>query len=264
VIDNKDLVQRFDFEPGFRLGLTFMPSVKNYIEANFLYLQPWSAHKTRHGDASLSFPFRHSDYSEDFTDADEAHAHYGSHFWDAELNYWRNFTPRCADYFALSGIAGLRYFHLNEHFRLRMVKPPDISSYSIHTRNRLYGAQAGLDFQMNPTRWLSWEIFAKVGLFGNRTEQMQYLGDLDNTVTLRDSKRKETQWGFFTDVAAQVGFRFLNHFYLHGGYQALFFTGLSLAPEQVSRHVNEDAGKKDRTHGNALIHGLFAGLTLAF
>ena len=72
------------------------------------------------------------------------------------------------------------------------------------------------------------------------------------------------QMTFFTDVAAQVAFRFLNHFDLHAGYQMMFFSGLSLAPEQVSEGVRTNSGKRDYTDGTAIIHGLFAGLTFSF
>jgi hypothetical protein len=264
VISSGDLVNDFDFEPGYRVGAAWMINAKNSIEGNFLYLQPWSGDKSAHGDASLSFPFSNADYSFDFTDADKAHAKYWSHFWDAELNYWRHFNPRRVNFFSLSGIAGLRYFWLDEKFTLAMIQSPDRSTYHTHTENRMYGAQLGLDFQMNPTRWLSWEIFAKAGAFGNVTEQKQFLGDFDNTVVLRDSERDKTELGIFTDVAAQVDFRFWEHFNIHGGYQALFFSGLALAPEQVSKRVGENAGKKDRTNGNAIIHGLFVGLGVSF
>jgi hypothetical protein len=264
VLDNEDLLHEFDFEPGYRVAMMWAPSVKNGIEGNFLYLRPWTGNQKRHGKNSLRFPFSHSSYSENFTKADEAHAHYESHFWDAELNYWRYFSPRRLHYFSLSGIAGLRYFHWNEDFKLTMTRECEESSYNIHTNNRMYGAQLGLDFQMNPMYWLSWEIFAKTGLFANATQQKQFLGDLNNTITLRDSKRKEMQWGFFTDVAVQVALRFSKHLDMHAGYQALFFTGISSAPEQISKRVNNDAGKKDHTHGSAIIHGLFAGLTLSF
>lgn len=264
VIDNEDLVHDFDFEPGYRVGLTYMPSAKNSFEGNFLYLQPWTGEKERHGNQSLSFPFSNSDYSVDFTRASEAKAEYQSHFWDLEFNFWRHFNPRRIDYFCLSGIAGLRYFHWDEAFKLTMIKPPDKSSYNIHTENRMFGVQLGLDFQMNPTRWLSWEIFAKAGIFGNHTQQKQFLGDLDNTITLRDSERVKREVGYFSDVAAQVGFQCFEHLNLHAGYQAMFFTGLSLAPEQISKRVNKEAGKKDHTHGNAIIHGLFVGLIWSF
>lgn len=264
VIDNKDLVNDFEFEPGYRAALVFNPSARNGFEGNFLYLRPWHGDAKKHGHKDLYFPFSKSEYSNDFTDASLAHAKYMSHFWDAELNYWRHLSPSRVNYFGVATIVGLRYFHLNEAFKLTMTKPPDKSSYNIHTKNKLYGAQVGLDFEWNPTRWISWEALAKVGLAANDTHQKQFLGDLDNQTVLRHSDSQKWELVVFTDVSAQFGFRFLKFFYLHGGYEMIFLSGLSLAPEQISKKVGSHAGRKDHTHGNAIIHGLFAGLTISF
>ena len=263
VIDNSDLVNDFDFEPGYRVGLTYMDTIKSSYEINYLYLTPWEAEKKAHGNQSLYF-FSNKDYDKDFVNADEAIAKYTSHYWDVEFNYWRHFTPRRIDYFSLSGIAGLRYFHLYESFSLVMITPPDKSSYDIHTKNSIIGVQLGVDFQMNPMRWFSWEIFGKAGMMGNHTEQKTFLGDMNNQVELRDSKRTKRAFGVFTDVAAQMVFRFKSHYNFHAGYQCLFFSGLALAPGQISKKTNSSAGKEDHTNGTAIIHGLFAGFTFTF
>lgn len=264
VINNRDLARRFRSEPGGRVGFIYMSSPRNSFEWNFLYLQPWESEKVRRGAQSLSFPFASPDYSNDFTNASEARAKYESHLWDLEFNFWRHFNPRNIDYFCLSGIVGLRYFHWDESFRLTMLKPPDKSSYNIHTENRILGIQLGLDLQINPMHWMSWDAYAKVGGFVNHTEQEQFLGDLDNTITLRDSERIKRQTGIYTDTALQLSLRCFEHLYVRIGYEAMFFTGLALAPEQVSAKVDDDAGKKDRTHGNALVYGLYSGLVWSF
>lgn len=280
VIGTEDLIHDFDFEPGYRVAMIYTPSARNSIEANFMDLQTWHGDKSAHGNQDLSFPFSHAGYSSDFTNADKAHAEYESSFWDVELNYWRHFSAWPINYvdttgkndsekedsfqFTLSGVAGFRYFHLDESFKLSMENPPDKSKYTIHTWNKAYGAQVGLDFQMIPMPWLCWDLFAKVGIFGNDTKQKQFLGDLDDAITLRHSKDHDWQCGFFTDVAASIEFRIPKSFSIHGGYQAIFMTGLSLAPEQVSHGTDSDAGKKDRVNGNAIIHGLFVGLSLSF
>ena len=263
VISNKDLVNDFDFEPGYRVGLTYMDTPRSSYEINYLYLAPWEAEKTAHGDRSLYF-FSDADYDHDFVHADRAVARYSSHYWDVEFNYWRHFTPRRVDYFSFSGIAGLRYFHLNEAFALTMSTSANQSSYNIHTENSIIGVQLGVDLQVNPMPWFSWEIFAKAGGMANHTEQRQFLGDFNNQVELRDSERTKRAIGIFTDVAAQIAFRFKKHYSFHAGYQFLFFSGLALAPGQISKKTNSDAGKKDQTQGTAIIHGLFAGIGFTF
>jgi hypothetical protein len=264
VMNTKNLVNDFDFEPGYRVGLTYMQNPRISFEGNFLWVAEWEGEKTVHGDQSLSFPFKDSSFTQDFNNASEAKGEYKSNFWDAEFNFWRHFNPRRVDYFCLSMIAGLRYFHLDESFKLTMVKPPDTSSYHTHTSNKMLGAQVGLDFQMNPTRWLSWEMFAKVGGMANHTESRILLKDQNNQVTLRHSEKQERELGVFADVAAQFTIYCANWLNFHAGYEALFFSGLALAPEQISRNTKSHSGKKDYTHGNAVIHGLYTGLTFSF
>lgn len=264
VIETNDLVNDFEFEPGYRVGLTCMVNARHGFEGNFLYIQPWDGDKKVKGDHSLSFPFSEATFTDDFHDASVAQAKYTSHFWDAELNYWRYFTPRRVDYFSLSGIAGLRYFHWNESFKLKMFHPPTHGEYKVRTKNKIYGAQLGLDFQMNPTRWLSWEIFAKVGGMFDRSEQKTFLADLNNTVKLHDFKKHHTEVGIFTDVAAEFALHWGRHLNFHAGYQAMFFSGLTLAPEQISKKTTKHAGDRVYDNGKAVIHGLFAGIILAF
>lgn len=264
VMDNKDLVNEMGFEPGFRVGGIYTESPQMSIEANFLYLQPWHGEKTVKGNQSLKFPFSHNDYTHDYIQASEARGCYEMHFWDLELNYWRHFTPRYVDYFSLSGIAGLRYFHWNEEFKLAMTRPKDTSDYKIDTKNDLFGAQLGLNFQMNPMRWLSWEFTAKVGGMANRAKQKTLLRDYNNTLQLRNFERQKWEVGVFADVAALVGFQFKKHLNLHLGYQVLFFSGLALAPEQINKSGDPDVKKEVHVNGAAIIHGLFAGLLWSF
>lgn len=264
VIRSKDLIRQFDFEPGYRVGLLYSSNAKYGCEGVFSYLEPWKGSRDKHRDDSLSFPFKSSTYDADFTDASRAKAQYSSHFWDAQLNFWRYFTPRLENYFGLSALMGLRFFNWDEFFKLQMVKSPDTSSYKIKTENRILGAQLGVDFQMHPARWLTWELLAKGGVFANNTEQSQFLGAFNNLVSLRNSTTQKWQAGFFGDVSAQMRIECRRWLNIHVGYEALFLTGLSLAPEQVSKKVGHDAGKKDRTRGNGIIQGLFAGLTVRF
>jgi len=259
VISTKNLVNSFDFEPGYRVGLAYSPNSRVSIEGNFLWLEEWHGEKKVHGDQSLNGPFE-SGFTEDYSDADEATATYESQFWDAELNFWRYFTPKRADYFSIAVIGGLRYFHLNESFSLTMVSSPDKSTFHTHTENRMPGAQVGLDFQMNPSRWLNWEMFAKVGSMVNWAEVKVVLRDEDNQVVLSDFNRDEWEWGFFADVAAQFAIYWTKWLNFHAGYEVFFFSGLALAPEQVSKK----AGRREYIHGGAIIHGLYGGLTFSF
>jgi hypothetical protein len=187
-----------------------------------------------------------------------------SRFWDAEVNYWRHFSPRYTDFFSLSGIMGLRYFHLNESFNVSFFRPPDTSDYSTHTENDVFGFQIGLNLQMAPTSRLSWDLTAKIGATVNRAKQRNLLQDLNNTVVLHRFNRQRWQRGLFADMLAQVGYQFKRPFSLHTGYELLILSGLALAPEQITNQTGPNAGKGIDTHGFVFIQGFWLGATFNF
>lgn len=264
VISAKGLIQHFHYDPGFRASLFYTEDVKNSFEGVFLWVKPWHATRHANGPESLFFPFDSSTYAFDFTNASEAKVECHSRFWDTELNYWRHLSPRYTDFFSLSGIFGMRYFHLNESLDVTFFKPPDKSDYSVHTENDVFGFQIGLNLQMVPTARLSWDFIAKIGAMVNRAKQRTLLQDFDDTVVLRRFNRQQWQRGLFADVLAQAGYQFKDQFNLHAGYEFLVVSGLALAPEQLDNGTGSGAGKDVDTHGYIFIHGFWAGATFSF
>ncbi len=291
VLTTKDLINEMGFEPGYRVGLIYRENAKMSFEANFLYLQPWEAEKeveARH-HGSLIYPFtfgrrdlrltlehdpaiqRGGEFTEDFFLADKAKAQYEAHFWDLEFNYWYNVSPRWVNYFGLSTIFGLRYFHYNESLedaffnRQSPVNPTHSrSDYNIWTKNDMFGVQVGLNLQLNPLPYFSWEFGAKFGFMMDHGRQRTLLRDEDNTVTIWHYNRQKWQDGIFGDAMALLEFYFKDHINIHAGYQFLYFSGIVTAEDQLVRKVGGNAGKSVRSHGVAMIHGLFAGLMISF
>ncbi len=272
VLRTNDLINDEEFNPGFRVALTYRNNPKMSLEGNFLWVAPWSADKEVHAKPTVAggkkdflfFGFKDPDYDGDYTKASEAKVKYDTQFWTAEANYWRHWTPRHVDYFSLSGILGLRYFHFNEGLNISYFRPPDRSHYIIHTKSDAFGIQGGLDFQVNPTRTFSWEIFAKFGFMMDHEQQKQLLRDINDTVTLRNLKRQKWQDGCFADVAAWFAFQFKDHINLHGGYEMIYLSSICAAEDQMSRRLTSGAGKEIDTDGTAIIHGLFAGMIISF
>ena len=264
VLRTKGLINEQGFEPGFRVDVVYRNNPKMSLEANFLWVADWDGQKERKGNESLLFGFKDIDYDGDYIFADEAKGDYGTDFWTAEANYWRHWTPRDVDFFSLSGIFGLRYFHFNESLVITYINPPDKSHYKIHTKSDAFGVQAGLDLQVNPTKTVTWEIFGKFGLMMDHEEQKQLLKDLNDTETLRNFKRQKWQNGCFVDVATWFRFQFKDHINLHAGYQMIFLSSVATAEDQISRRLTSGAGKEIDTNGYAIIHGLFAGMTISF
>lgn len=265
VMNSRDLLHRFKTESGYRVGAVYSPTRRHGFEGCFSTLAPWGGRSEKVSPTDeLSFPFKESDYSHDFTDASYAQGFYQSKYWDAQLNFWRYFTEKRPQYFGLDGLLGLRFFHWDERFSLNMGTVQSASSYKITSENRIIALQGGIDFQMHPTRLLCWEIMAKGGVFANSAEQSQTLKDFNNLFTLRSHSAQKWRTGLYADVLMQLGLELFKWLEVHGGYQALFFQGLALAPEQVSHGVKPSSGGKVNTRGKASIQGWVGGATLRF
>lgn len=264
VLGTKKLMQEFDFEPGFRVGLAYRPRARWSLEGNFLYVGEWDESETKHGNGTLSYPFHDPSFTDDFSAADRAVARYLSRFYSAEANYWGHLTPRRADYFSVSWVLGLRYIHLREKFTLAFTTPPDTSNYNVRTRNLLGGPQIGGCLEWNPTEQITWNFTAKFGGLLDRSQQHTFLGDDNNTRVIRDFTKRKWNPTFLADLAASFNFQITPHFNLHAGYQMIYLAGVALAPEQLSNSSDVVAHHRVTVSGNVLIHGLFTGLIFSF
>lgn len=128
----------------------------------------------------------------------------------------------------------------------------------------MYGAQIGFNLQLNPLPYFSWEFGAKFGFMMDDCKAHTHLRDENNTATIWNHKNHRWQDGIFGDAMALFEFHFLNHVNIHAGYQFLYFSGIATAEDQLVREITGNAGKKMRSHGVAMMHGLFAGIMISF
>ncbi len=264
VLNSEKLVQDFDFEPGVRVGLSFIQDVKSTYEATFMYVWEWESSKSfSDPDGDIFYPFHNPNYTVDYADASEVNASYRSHYYTFELNYWRNVCRRKKDYFSVSGIFGLRYVNLDESCRLVYFSGSDKSNYNTWTKNDIIGVQLGGNFEMNPLPHFSMDLTAKAGLGYNRAANRVLLQDQNNTVILRKYGEEHWQDVVFADAAGALGYQVRPNFNVHAGYEVFFVSGVALAPEQYTnssalhdRHFNR--------RGFVIIHGLFVGFNYDF
>ncbi len=264
VLSTGPLVSEFDYEPGFRVGAYYHPSERRSLELLYLDCGKWHSEKEVNGDDDLSFPFKCCNYTHDFREASEAKAKYNSNFWTAEFNYWRHVTPRFEDYFSVSWLAGLRYVNLHEKFNVAFLRDANESHYRISVENYMPGIQLGGNVQFNPQRSWSWDLTAKIGVLVDIAEQKTYLGDYNDSVTLRNHEGEKTGATFLAEVAAALAYQFNTHFNIHGGYQMLYLSGIALAPEQISKRTGPHSGSACNLDGQAIVHGWFLGLSFGF
>lgn len=264
VVTTRSLVHEFNFEPGYRLGASYMERTWS-VEGVYLWLNEWKGDKHKTGRSNLNYPFNNPNLAPGLRNADSAQAIYTSQFWTAEANYWRHVTPRRADYFSFSWIAGLRYVQLNEKCEVAFDKRfQGKSEYDVHTKNYMPGPQVGLDIQVNPYRQWSWDFFGKIGGLLNYNRQKTFLAEENDATVLRDTKRQNYSAALFIELGASLAWQFWSHMNLHLGYEVFYMSGVALAPERLSRSSSDHHAEKADPDGQLLIDGAFLGITIGF
>jgi len=256
----RQVVKKFDFEPGFRVGAEYVTHRTRW-ELTYLWIHEWHGDCSASKQGALFFSERNPYYLNNFSDADHGQVDYTSQFQNAELNFFRYATPPRQDYFSGCWLIGLRYVHLLEKFDIAFTKSGSRSSYDVATKNRLAGLQIGGGIQWNPTTKLCWDFTAKGAGFYDWASQRTFLGDYNNSVVIRDYEVDKQAYPFLVDGAISLTYQPVEYFNLHAGYQLIYLHGVALASDQLVKH---DSGQKPvRTIGEALIYGFYVGLTIS-
>ena len=258
------------YEPGIHADLAYFMDQKSSYDLGFLYLWELDHTATRKAKGVLSVPFRRPSFTRDFTDVDSVTASYKSLFYTGELNYWRSFSSSPSSYFGLSTVFGIRFANLKDRFNLEVNKGLDESHYKVSAKNGILGPQVGFNFQIRPNNQFYWDLLIKAGANLNRISSKVFLGDVDDTVTLRNFQRQVTQTGVFTEVALGLGYRPLDWMSFRAGYQMLYFGGLALGPNQLSFSSAKTRSSAVLTsydiadNGYIILYGIYSGLVFSF
>lgn len=255
------LVSEFDYEPGFQVGIAYLTR-HSILEAKYLWIEEWESSCHKSGRGSIFFSEKHPHFTHDFSGADKASAHYKSQFQNGEVNYFWYVTPRRDDYFSAGWLAGVRYINLRENLEIEFHKGSNESSYRIHTWNHIPAIQAGGIIGWNPTSTISWDLNAKAGIGFDWSRQHTFLGDLNNTVTLRDYRATKFSTPFLAEACLAFTYRPWNYINLHIAYEFIYLNGITLAPGQIDK--SSEPHHRCRAIGQAFFHGWTAGVTFSF
>lgn len=259
------VVHHMNWEPGVRGMLRYMPSHKRTVEFGVTWVHEFKSKVTRTSPtSSYSYPFSHSTYAMDYLNARRVKARYTSQYWDAEANYWANFTPRNVNYFSVSAMLGLRGVYLGEHFKLSYTKALHTSDYTARTLNRIVGPQAGGILQWNPNCHWTWEILLKTGVFADFAKQNLQLKDQNNSVTLKNFHSHKVFSTTFLEGSLSLFYRFRYNVSTHVGYRALGLWGLALAPMQLTGKDQPTSGDKVDHSGKIYLHFVSLGFDFDF
>lgn len=257
----RDLIHDFKFEPGYRVGMGYF--TPNWT-AELTYFWVRDAHATCHRSdpGDVYFSLDHTDFGNDYEEADFGEARYETGLQNAEANYYGYVTPRKKDYFAVAWLAGVRYVYLSESLNLAFRKSQNTSHYTIDAHNFMYGAQTGGVFQWNPWKWLSWDLTAKVGVAIDFARQHTHLRDDNDSVTRRDYTKHKLGAPFIGDGILKMTVSPLRYWDIYLGYEVLYLAGIACAPDQLVKHRTDD--HIVRTRGYAIYYGWFGGCMFNF
>ncbi len=201
-----------------------------------------------------------------------AQIHYISSLQTGELNIRRQ-LPMPPEKLSVSILFGVRYVGLPEDFYYDTtsdVPAPHGATNSIHvaTTNQLVGPQIGalFEFFVENRWWVNFEM--KAAVMNNRAEQSTTYHNVDSQGVAHDysGSEEENHTSFAGELDLAFVYRWSPHFTTRLGYQALWLTGMALAPDNLNTNIDIlTQGPAQLNHGSGtLYHGPFAGLVVGW
>ena len=233
------------------------------IEANVLGLFENTHSRSATAGSSLFVPFTNAPagFGGDnglWMEADSVSTYYRSWFITPELNY--RFSPEGINETQL--IMGIRYLSYQENLGIATVddfsNPQSkslVATYSVQTKNNIIAPQVGFDYTHTFQKFdlLTFGLMAKAAPGVDFSTVQTQLVRGDGVVGL-SGKRDETGFGGIYDVQGYFDINLMERMHLRFGYNALWFTGLSAASDQVDFNLGNSSGKVN-THGSAFYYG---------
>jgi hypothetical protein len=201
-----------------------------------------------------------------------AEIHYISSLQTGELNIRRQ-LPMPPEKLSASILFGVRYVGMPEDFYYDTqsdVPTPHGATNAIHvaTTNQLIGPQIGarFEFYAENSWWVNFEM--KAAVMNNRADQSTTYHNVDSQGVAHDfsGNEEENHTSFAGELDLTFVYRWSPHFSTRLGYQALWLTGMALAPDNLNTNIDIlTQGPAQLNHsGGILYHGPFAGLVVGW
>lgn len=184
---------------------------------------------------------------------------------------WRR---ECQQTTRMSYLYGLRFFQLNETFRLHSEARTDIydpttgalidsqfntGDYGIVTHNNLLGLQVGVDMIFQKCRW-NWGVHSKIGPFVNFADQISNIssGPEGAPDYIRRMAWSKHGAALLAEMGFEASYRFRPNLVGRASYDFMWVSGVAIAPEQLQYEVQPI--QRINTNGLAFFHGVTMGL----
>lgn len=245
----------FGYEPGFEVSLLRHGLGCWDVELRYLQNDAWNARVNVANAGLVQVNNQPTPNTVGAAGPVTTDATYASELHNGEVNLRRAATD------GLTWLVGFRYLELDERLAMTFTDPglaaPQRNDYA--TRNRLYGAQLGLDKLIWLTDRLELGLGVRGGLFHNSAAQSGLFDDGVNPPIVL---------GATTDGAALLGeanlsltYQLTPAFSLRGAYGILGLSEVALASDQVqASDFVGPAPAASVNRDNVVYHGAFVGL----
>ena len=233
----------FNLAPGLRLEVSRKFDNNISLAATYWGLQQWSVGDTIYGDPSYDTVLAYSPYlqlAKLLTGLDDSLSYtYTSQIQNVELNGFFRLNP--ADpYWEVDFLAGARYVYLAEGFNLTGVDDTNNASEQLNsnTINNLVGGQVGLRVVHGWSRFQS-ELDFKAGVMANIyhrhiTDTAVGTAGVPAGFNPIDTSNNGSDLSGLFELSLAATYRLTDALWFRLGYQVYDFTGLALAPRQLS------------------------------
>lgn len=132
------------------------------------------------------------------------------------------------------------------------------ATHSVATRNRLYGAQLGVDALLLDCDYWYFNAVGKVGIYGNSAEQVTTTAGIGGALPLINYTGGDAS--FVGELGFNANYRLTDRLTFLAGYNLLWVNSLALAPDQLAAtDLTTGVGALD-VGGNLFYHGFNVGL----
>lgn len=247
----------FGFEVGPRVNLSRRLGRDCTLEIGYFGIFGWTASAVRDGNPLILFPNPLVAFPPGVMYSTQMAVEYTSDLQSGEVN----FRERCNDRIEL--LAGLRWVELEENFHVEGADatPDPTPRFNTHAVNSMYGMQIGTYAKVfDRGGRFTVDGFLKTGVFANEARQRSVsLGNLGTAATATDSKHDTA---FLGEIGLTGVWRLTDRWTARVGYQAMWITGIALAPDQTPFMSLDalDAGVATlSTDGSLFYHGGHVG-----
>lgn len=222
------------------------------IEVGYFQLDGWNANRDLPNPSIMI-----TDRAGPYFPMDNASARYTSAIYLGELNVRQQVNEW------LTFLAGFRVGELDERYRATGTETPlpMTATLTNNAFNHLYGFQVGADMQVFCNGPLKLNGLCKAGVYDNAISQVSHRSDffVDDR-----AEGSVNQVSFLGEAGLVLSFQINEHLSARAVYQAVWLTGVALAPEQIP--VTDFASGTTAIDANGFLfyHGGGVGVELKY